>query len=86
MLDTGGWRILMGPEDHETRLYRSDTDPGESHDLALDHTLQTLVLRQAALHQWHWNRRLLGGDGQPAEAQELDPELLEQLEALGYLN
>lgn len=86
MLDAEGWRILLGPEDDHLRLYRSATDAAETQNLASDEPLMALLMRQAVLSQWHRNRNLLGSVEPAEQADDLDPELLEQLEALGYLN
>ncbi len=86
MLEHGSWRILYRPLDDTSRIYRTDRDAGEQQDLAHVHPLQTRLLRQQVLIQAAWNRRLLGGDPEHEEPSELDPEVVEQLEALGYVN
>jgi arylsulfatase A-like enzyme len=86
MLESGSWRVHFAPLDDLTELYDVERDPGEMEDQAPGRPLEALRLRQSLLVQSSWNEGLLerrGGD-QPAE--DLDPETLEQLEALGYLN
>jgi arylsulfatase A-like enzyme len=84
MLEWSGWRVLHRPLQDETALYRVDSDPLETIDLARDRPLRTLLLRQWALAQWAANREILGTEAPRVE--ELDAEEREQLEALGYVN
>ena len=86
MLETGGWRALIDVDTDGVRLFRPDIDPGESEDLASEQPLRALLLRQAAVAQWFENRQLLGAKEGPREPEDLDPEVEEQLRALGYLN
>jgi hypothetical protein len=69
-----------------SQLYQHLEDPGETRDLASERPVRTLLLRQGLLFQRHWNRQLLGGVPGQEEVEELDPETIEQLQALGYLN
>ena len=86
MLQADNWRTLFAPLADSGKLYRLDEDPGEDLDLASSHPLQQLLLRQGALSQHSWNRRLLEAPGGAAIDEKIDPEVLEQLKALGYLN
>jgi hypothetical protein len=87
MLEVDGWRLLTSVDRKALKLYRSVDDPLETHNLATDHPLQALLLRQAALFQWHSNQHLLhAGKAMESPVEELDPEMMEELEALGYLN
>jgi len=86
MLQTGDWRILHDPLRDSSELYNQVEDPGETVDLSSDHPLKTLLLRQSLLSQQHWNRQLLRGLAGEERVEELDPEIIEQLKALGYLN
>ena len=86
MLQSGQWRILYDPLRDASKLFNHNEDPGETVDFSSDQPLQTLLLRQSLLSQQHWNRQLLGGPASEEEVGELDPEVVEQLKALGYLN
>ena len=86
MLQADNWRTLFAPLADSGKLYRLDEDPGEDLDLASSYPLQQLLLRQGALSQHSWNRRLLETPQVAAIDEKIDPEVLEQLKALGYLN
>ena len=86
MLESGEWRLLYNPLAGRSRLYRGDRDPLETHNLAFEEPLRALWMRQSLLIQAMWNRQLRqrwDGDG---EARKLGPEMIDQLEALGYVN
>ncbi len=85
MLQSGPWRILYDPLRDSTKLFNLHDDPGETTDLSLDQPLRTLLLRQGLLSQQHSNRQLLGGLATEEVVEEIDPEVVEQLKALGYL-
>ena len=87
MLEVDGWRLLCSPDRKLLSLYRPETDPQEMVDLSSERLLQGLYLKQAALAQWHSNRYLLNSDRPVTEeVGELDPDVVEELEALGYLD
>ncbi len=86
MLESGGWRVHFAPLEDRTGLYDVERDPGETEDLAPERPLEALRLRQSLLIQSSWNAGLLERRGGDRPAEDLDPETLEQLEALGYLN
>jgi len=87
MLESGGWRLMYEPLKDRGALYRVDRDPLERNDLASEQPLLTLLLRQRLLIQSALNRRVSRESGaSPGEGGDLDPQLAERLEALGYLN
>lgn len=86
MLQSGPWRLLHNHLGASDLFFNHEEDPGETRDLSTAEPLQALLLRQALLSQAHSNRYLLGTPTDAAEVEELDPEVVEQLKALGYLN
>jgi arylsulfatase A-like enzyme len=86
MLELGGWSVHFAPLDDSTEIYRVDRDPLERNDLASERPLQALLLRQSLLIQSAWNRELLLQGDADQTGEDLDPEEIEQLKALGYLN
>jgi len=86
MLQTGGWKILFDPLKGKSRLFQIDSDPGENTDLSGELPMRALYLRQAVQRQAIFNQELLLGDSAPEKIEELDAEIEEQLEALGYVN
>jgi arylsulfatase A-like enzyme len=86
MLESGGWRVHFAPLEDRTELYDVEGDPGETEDLAPERPLDTLLLRQSLLIQSAWNRGVFDEEGGDQPSDDLDPESVEQLEALGYLN
>jgi hypothetical protein len=86
MLEHEGWRVHVAPLEGRVELYDVERDPEERVDLAPERPLEALRLRQSLLIQSSWNRDLLEEDTGEQPTEELDPEELEQLEALGYLN
>jgi arylsulfatase A-like enzyme len=86
LLASNGWRFFYSPLLDQSELFRVDEDPLEAKNLATDLPLQALLLRQSLLSQMEWNRQLLKGASTEGELEELDPETIEQLKALGYLN
>jgi arylsulfatase A-like enzyme len=87
MLEVDGWRLLCSPDRQSLELYQIETDPMEEEDLASRYPLQTLLLRQAVLSQRHYNASLLSlASATTEEVESLDPKMVEELEALGYLN
>jgi arylsulfatase A-like enzyme len=65
-------------------LFDVEEDPDEQHDLAADHpaTLRTMT---EALGAWLRQEETLRARVGEAPAQEVPPEVVEQLRALGYL-
>ena len=86
MLELSGWRALVDVAGGQVKLYDVRTDTLEARDLAAEHPLEALRLRQAAQAQWFSNRRQLGAELESESVEPLDPEVEEQLRALGYLN
>ena len=86
LLEADGWRLFYSPLHDRSKLFRAEQDPTEKRNLATELPLQALLLRQSLLSQVEWNRKLLAGSSVDRELDELDPETVEQLEALGYLN
>jgi arylsulfatase A-like enzyme len=86
MLESEGWRVHLAPLTDRTQLYDAEADPGETRDLAPAQPLRALLLRQSLLIQSARNRELLGTKEPDRPGRDLDPEEIEQLEALGYLN
>ena len=86
MLQAGPGRILHDPLSDSSKLFNHQVDPGETTDLSLEQPLEALLLRQALLSQQHRNRQLLGELADAETVEEIDPEALDQLKALGYLN
>lgn len=85
MFEAAGWRILYDPLTDSSKLYRADRDPLETADLAAAEPLRALLLRQGAQIQASFNRDLLTPSADARPPIELDTELVEQLQALGYL-
>ena len=86
MLQTGGWKILFDPLKGTSRIFQIDSDPAENTDLSGELPMHALYLRQAVQRQAIFNQELLLGDSAPEKIEELDAEIEEQLEALGYVN
>lgn len=86
MLQAGPWRLLHTPLTDTNELFHWENDAGEIEDLSSVEPLQTLLLEQGVRFQQHWNLRLLGDSLGEENVEELDPETVEQLQALGYLN
>ncbi len=86
MLQTSQWKILFDPLTDESRLYQVEDDPAETRDLSGELPMRSLALRQALQRQATFNREMLREAVVPGPIEELDVELEEQLEALGYIN
>jgi arylsulfatase A-like enzyme len=86
MLQAGQWKILFDPLTDESRLYQVEDDPAETRDLSGEFPMRSLALRQALQRQAIFNRELLREAVVPEPIEELNTELEEQLEALGYIN
>jgi arylsulfatase A-like enzyme len=86
MFESGDWRLLHDPLTERSRLYRIDRDPLERYNLASEEPLRALFLRQSLLIQTAWNRRLRESWNVEDRVDGLDPETVEQLKELGYVN
>jgi arylsulfatase A-like enzyme len=86
MLESNEWRLLYDPLTERSKLFRGDRDPMEEQNLAFREPLRALSMRQSLLIQRAWNRQLRQRWQAESEAKKLDPELTEQLRALGYVN
>ena len=86
MLQVGPWKILHDPLADSSLIYQIETDPAESRDLSEELPMQTLYLRQALRRQATFNRELLRPEPGPDFIQDSDPEIEEQLKALGYID
>ena len=86
MLQTGEWKILFDPLKGTSRLFQIDSDPAENTDLSGELPMRALYLRQAVQRQAIFNQELLLGASAPEMIEDLDAEIKEQLEALGYVN
>jgi arylsulfatase A-like enzyme len=86
MLQTGPWKILFDPLTDQSRLYQIENDPAETQDLSGELPMRALLLRQMLQRQVALNRELLRESPEPGPVEEMDTELEEQLEALGYLD
>ena len=82
-LEEGAWKIVVDLADQRHYLYRAE-DALDAEDLAAEEPLRALLLRQRALLQAAHNRKIREGLG-ALETNELDPETVERLKALGYL-
>lgn len=76
-----GWKLIRWFEETSEALYRLDVDPGETTDVAAQNPLMQERYHQL-LVRWL-------GTSEPGEGSEdrapLDPELVERLKALGYI-
>jgi len=86
MYQYGNWRIIYDPVNDRVKIFRPLEDPGEHSDLADRYPMRALLLRQAVLRQMDTNKNLLGISATEDSDERLDPEVIEQLQALGYLN
>ncbi len=82
-IERDGWAGIWSQLDDRLELYDLAADPTEQRDLASAHPAHALRLRQELQMQHHFNRSLLSLAA--GDATELDPELVEELRALGYL-
>ncbi len=76
----GDWHLIEAPE--QVRLYDLATDPLEAHDLAATHPE---VTRELLARLDDFRRNAPRADETPGTEVELDETMLEQLEALGYV-
>ncbi|HMB71841.1 MAG TPA: sulfatase-like hydrolase/transferase [bacterium] len=73
-----GWRLVAGPS---ARLFRMDTDPGESYDLSGQHP--DVVERMQAALEREWEQR--AAQAFTNQERELSDRETEALRALGYV-
>jgi arylsulfatase A-like enzyme len=82
------WKLIQDPASGRTELYHLEQDSAERTDLRHEEAEIAAALRTAAGNEMAARRelrhRLLADEGEAAP--ELDPDELEQLRALGYLN
>ncbi len=83
MLEEGEFRVIHDPVASTTELYDIRTDHGELNDLSTELPTRTRLLLQKLLIQRWFNVGLLQLG--PRDEVELDPEMVEELKALGYL-
>ncbi len=86
MFDQEGWRLIYDPLTNRSELFQSSADPEEQRDLVHEYPMKALRMRQTLLRQMEYNRQLLENSNVDTSEQELDPEVIEQLQALGYLD
>jgi len=87
-LRRGGWKWLMHSVDGREELYDLATDPGETLDLVAAGTADPDLLEgfHGAFRDW------ISGEGLPADAttpvdnRAMDPEVIESLRSLGYID
>jgi len=81
----GKYKLIRGMESGQVRLYDHSRDPGELHDRSRSQP-QTVAQLQAALDRWSGSFPVtfdtFGAEGNMPEP---DPEMIENLKALGYL-
>lgn len=85
MLETREWKIVTDLMTGESRLYDLAADPAEERDLAGERPLQTRWLERALRAQRALDLRLRASLGAGAQEEKLDPETVDKLRALGYL-
>lgn len=79
----GSWKLYAGPGDVRA-LYDLASDPGESRDrLAAERRAAHRLARELA--RWREQEEALARVVAPAGTRELPPEVIRELEALGYL-
>ena len=83
MLEQAGWKIVHDPVAGRTELYDLTADPDELESLTESRPTRARLWLQRLLMQRRFNLDLLQLG--PRSEVELDPELVEELKALGYL-
>jgi arylsulfatase A-like enzyme len=86
MLLLDGWKLIHNRITLESELYNLTDDPGESRNLAAEMPLQALLLHQEIQRRIWLNKAFLESGGGETDLETLDPEDIEHLKALGYLN
>lgn len=76
--EEGNWRLVAGPED---RLYRMDTDPGETRNVAAEHPNVVDDLRAGLEEEWSARREAAFR----SERRALSEDEIEALRSIGYL-
>jgi len=86
MLLLDGWKLIYNRITLESELYNLTDDPGESRNLAAEMPVQALLLQQEIQRRIWLNEAFLESGGGEIDLETLDPEDIEHLKALGYLN
>jgi arylsulfatase len=86
MLLLDGWKIIHNRISLKNELYHLTDDPDEKRNLASEMPLQALLLRQEVQRRIWLNEVYLASGGGEMDLETLDPEDIEHLRALGYLN
>ena len=86
-LRTEGWKVVYNFETKETNLFHLHEDPGEQHPIALDPSHPEF---EKAGEMFRLRESILAlGKALPMEGQgdrrELDPETMQRLKTLGYM-
>ena len=82
-LQQGQWKLIVNPDGSE-ELYDLEIDPAESENLIASSTAEADRLRRR-LDQLVAESQGIQQLVSTGEAQDLDPEVKKQLEALGYI-
>ena len=81
---SGRHKVLYSASLDILQLFDLQQDPGEEHDLAATDLLRAKYLAQQAMRQRGENLALLARSG-PQQIEQLDPETIRALRALGYI-
>lgn len=81
----GRFKIIHDPLHRDLELYDLAEDPGETHDLSPERPVLAQLLLQRLLLQRQANEELLEAAGAEERIEDLDPETVERLRALGYI-
>lgn len=84
-LRAGPLKVIWDDARKTLEVYDLDKDPAETENLAPAMPQMAAFLRQQADLQRRRNRLLLLSEAPAGQAQELDPETIEKLRALGYV-
>jgi arylsulfatase A-like enzyme len=80
----GDHKLIVVPSEDRSELYRISTDFSEQNNIAQE-TPELVAELRSALTEWRKNSQQLGQERGAAEA-ELDPQQIERLRELGYLD
>ena len=86
MLLLDQWKIIDNRVTFESELYSLADDPEEKRNLANEMPLQALLLRQELQRRMWLNEMFLDSGSGEIDLEILQPEDIEHLRALGYLN
>ena len=84
-LRAGDWKVIHDEPTSATELYNVSDDPGELQNLAAAEPLRARFLLQQLQLQRAQNVAILRAESAQGTEEELSPEILEQLRALGYI-